>query len=76
MKKQTKKITLDNVLTVIRKWQQNNDVTFVGSFGEFDEKGEVKNDRLIAYGGKELIKIQFDSLRENLKKDKEKFINW
>lgn len=76
MSKTTKKFTLDDVLTVIRKWQLSNDVTFVGSFGEFDKRGEIKNDRLIAYGGKELIKVQLDSLKDELKKNKEEFISW
>lgn len=76
MKKKTKKITLKNVLEVISKWQQSNNVTFVGSFVEFDKKDNVIGDRLIAYGIKDVIKLELKGLQDELKKEKGKFINF
>jgi beta-galactosidase GanA len=74
--KNVKKTTLKDVLNVISKWQQSNDVTFVGSFVEFDKKDNVINDRLIAYGVKDVIKLELKGLQDELKKEKGKFINW
>lgn len=76
-KQTVKKTTLNDVLTVIDKWQKNKDGSFVGSFCEFDKNDEVVNDRMIAFGVKEVINIQLKALCDELKKEKkEEFINW
>lgn len=76
MKKQIKKTTLENVLSVIRKWERSNDVVFIGSFLSFNKKCEVKEDRLIAYGDRKAIKISLSELNKLIKEDKSEFINW
>lgn len=52
------------------------EVCFVGSFFAFDEKGEVVDAKMYAYGTKECIKISLDSLNEEVAKEKDDFINW
>lgn len=87
MKKTTKKITkkkkttLEDVMSVISKWQEQNDTCFCGSFVSFDEDAKneddcIKEDRMIAYGGKKTIKIGLDELVKMIKEDKDEFINW
>ena len=65
----TKKTTLENVLKMIQKWSKNNDTQFFGGFVSFDEKGDVKEDRLICYGLKKCLKISSDDLNKFFKKN-------
>ena len=71
-----KKTTLEDVLKVIHKWQEDNEVNFFGGFVSFDEDGEVKEDRLICYGDKGTIEISVDEFNDLLEKEKDGFINW
>ncbi len=71
-----KKTTLEDVLKVIQKWEKSNDVCFISSFVTFDKDFEVIEDRMIAYGTKEAVKISLNALSDEFKKDKEEFINW
>ncbi len=76
-KTKKKKVTLDNVLTMVQKYSKDNEAFFIGSFVEFDKKDEVKDtSRIIAFGPKGLLKISLDELRDGLKNDKDDFINW
>lgn len=75
MKKTNTDILMDN----IEKWiKENNDqVSFVGSFTVFDKDGNVSDDsRMVAFGPKEVIKISLKELKKGIKNDKEDFINW
>ena len=70
------KTTLKNVLTVIKKWSDDNDVMFYGSFVEFNKKGDVKDDIIIGFGDKKMIKISLSEFNKMLKEEKENFVNW
>lgn len=70
------KTTIDDVLKVVRAFDEDNGNTcFVGSFIVFDDEAEVIDDRLFAYGLKDIIKIQMDTINEILDEDDEDFIN-
>jgi len=68
---------LKQLMKHIATWAKSNkmDVTFVGSFIEFDNEG-YKDGALIAYGNKDIIDSQLKDLTNELKKDKDEFINW
>lgn len=67
----------NDICKAIEKWTEkhNFNATFVGSFIAFDKKGDIKFDRMIACGKKDLIEIQIDSLKQEAKKEKD-FISW
>jgi len=76
---------LKQIMDSIRKWIETNDgnVAFIGDFVSFDEKKMEKNeeditkeDRICAYGSKEVLQIMAEEQRKMLKEDKEDFINW
>ena len=71
-----KKTTLEDVLKVIRKWSEDNKVNFFGGFVSFDDKGEVKEDRLICYGDKDTLGLSVDEFIDLLEEEKEGFVNW
>ena len=56
--------------------KHNNDASFIGSIVAFNKDYEVVDDIILGYGEKDTVKIQLDSLKKELKKDKEEFINW
>lgn len=69
----------------INKWVKANkgEVSFIGSFVSFDpekmEKEEldvIKDNIILAYGGKEMVKIMLKELDDLLKKEKKDFVNW
>ena len=71
---------LDNILTAIGKWVKKHDgnVGFVGSFHAFDEKKdfEIFDDRILAFGPKELILMDLKELAKEVKKETDDFVNW
>ena len=70
---------LNNIFEAIDKWAKKHkeNVNFIGSFMAFKGKDfDVIEDRMIAYGPKESIKISLESLNEEIEKEKEDFINW
>ena len=70
---------LNDIFEAIDKWtnKHKGNVDFIGSFIAFKGKNfDVVDDRLIAYGLKENLKISLESLDEGLKKEKEDFVNW
>lgn len=73
-----KKTTINDILQVIQKWAETHEVSFIGSFVEFDgtDKWEIVDDRIIAFGTKEVIQIDLDSFKEMLDAEKDEFINW
>ena len=71
-----KKTTLQDVLNIIEKWQKTNDVMFHGAFVSFDKESNVVEDRMIAYGEKDVLKISLDEFNKEMKKEKDKFVNW
>ncbi len=71
-----KKTTLEDVLKVIRKWSEDNEVNFFGGFVSFDDKGEVKEDSLICFGLKDTLKISIQEFNKMFNKEKEDFVNW
>ena len=73
-----KKTSLQKLMSNIVKLVEENkgNIDFIGSFVIYDKNGEIKDDRRIAFGNKKTLKIILDDLTMELKKDKEKFINW
>ena len=70
---------LNDIFEAIDKWvkKHKENVNFIGSFMAFKGKEfDVVEDRMIAYGPKESIKISLESLNEEIEKEKEDFINW
>lgn len=67
---------MKEVLKTIQKQQKNNDVIFYGVFVEFNKKGDVKNDKIIAYGDRKTLNISLKEFNKMFKEDKNEFINW
>jgi len=77
-----KKTTLKNVLETISKWEADNNTCFIGSFVSFKKKlkgteDDVKEERMLAFGDKELLEILLKVLLVTVEKSKSKdnFIN-
>ncbi len=49
---------------------------FIGSFFIFDNDSNVIDDRMLAYGPKEVLETSLGALKEELEKEKEEYINW
>ena len=73
------------LLSAIHKWVEanHNDVAFVGSFVSYDREKKkkgledcIKDDIILAYGGKGEVKLLLGELEKNFKKEKGNFINW
>ena len=67
----------------IKKWERSNKdkgriVEFFGSFFAVnpDNEGEVKNDRVFAFGLKKTILNTLKEISKEIKKEKDKFVNW
>ena len=71
-----KKTNLEDVMKVIHKWQEDNDVIFHGGFASFDKEGEVIEDRLICFGDRGALQISLEDFNKEFKKDKSRFVNW
>ncbi len=69
---------MDKIGEDLHKWVQskNGNVCFVTSLIEFNEEGEVINDRIFAFGYKDVIEISLDGIKEEIEKEKEDFISW
>ena len=69
---------MKNIKKSIREWIKKNkkEVCFIGSFVALDKEGDVKDDLMIAYGEKNILKTMLADLDNGLNKDKKKFINW
>ena len=67
---------MKEVLKTIQKQQKNNDVIFYGVFVEFNKKGDVKNDKIIAYGDRKTLNISLKEFNKMFKEYKNEFINW
>jgi len=69
----------ENVLDAIGKWVEKHkgNVHFVGSFMAFKGKNfDVVDDRLFAYGDKNLIRENLKEIDTMVEKEKEEFVNW
>ena len=81
-KRKVKKTTLQDVINVIKKWDDSNeDVCFVGHFVSFDHETKnedefVKECRLFGYGDKDMVKIGLKDLTDEVKKEKSDFVNF
>lgn len=75
-KKKTPTTTLDDVLNMVTKWSKDNNTCFHGMFMSFDKTGDIKEDRLIAFGCKECIEISLKDFIKMVKEDKEEFLDW
>jgi len=66
------------IINAIDKWntKHKNNTSFVGSFIAFDKNSNVIDDRIFTYGYKDSLKIALDALTEEVKKEKEEFVNW
>ncbi len=70
---------LKNIMEAIDKWQKKHkgNVQFVGSFMAFKGKDyEIFDDRILAYGIKDILKIDLKELIKLVSKEKEEFVNW
>jgi len=71
---------LADIIEAISRWIAVNEgrVSFVGSFVAFDEDMNIKEEaeRIFAYGDKEILLIQLNELKKEIKKDKNEFVNW
>jgi hypothetical protein len=69
---------VDEVIKAIDKWAKKHkyNVIFHGGFCAFDKNNNVIDDRLIAYGEKEVLEISMDEMRKEIDKSDESFINW
>lgn len=69
---------MKEITKAIHNWikKNNNKVAFVGSFISFNKEGNVKDDLIVGFGAKGVIKISLDELKDMLKKEKGGFINW
>ena len=76
MEKETKEFK--NMMSAIDKWVKKHDgrVNFVADFIAFDKKIDIIEDRIIAYGPKECIKLSMKEINGYLKEEKEDFCNW
>jgi len=69
----------ENVLEAIHKWVEKHkgNVQFTGSFLAFKGKDcKVVDDRMFAFGFKDMIRDDLKNLDEMIEKEKEEFINW
>ena len=66
----------EKIFKTIREWEKENEVSFIGSFISFDDKGEVNDNKIIAYGDRDCAKIALKGLTGELEKDESEFINW
>ena len=70
---------LKNIFDAIDKWvvKHKGKVCFVGSFMAFKGKEfDVIDDRFIAFGLNESLKLSLKEMSDELKKEKEEFVNW
>lgn len=68
----------NSMLNAIEKWiaSEKGNISMIGSFVSFDMDDEIKNDIMVAYGQRKVIKICLDEINDTIKKDKNEFINW
>lgn len=76
-KKDKKENSLDNIGKAIQDFidEHGGNAMFVGSFFAFDDNSEVVDDRLFAYGDKEVLKISLEEIIKEIDKE-EDFVNW
>lgn len=70
---------LNDIFEAIEKWKEKHkgNVDYICAFAAFRGKEfEVFDDRLLAFGVKDCIKIDLDEMNKILAKDKEEFVNW
>lgn len=70
---------LNNIFKAISEWKDkhNGQVDFVCSFMAFKGKNcDVVDDRLLAYGLKDNLRLSLKEMDEMLDKEKEDFVNW
>lgn len=69
---------IDDITEAIGRWaeEKGRNVQFVGSFFEFDDKGEIIDDRMLAYGSKDTLLISLGRLVQDIAEDKDDFVNW
>lgn len=69
---------LNDILKAIQKWtdKHKGNVQFIGSFCAFKGKEfEVIDDRILAYGLKDNIRLDIKEIQKMLEKE-DKFVNW
>lgn len=75
-----KKTKIDDIIKVINKWSKDNKglVEFHGAFWRFkdDKDFEIIDDRMIAYGTKDSLKISMEELFKDIDEEKDDFISW
>ncbi len=73
-----KKTTLKDVQKIINSWMKTykGQVFMVGSFMAFDKEGEISEDIMFAFGDKKPIKTLLSGISQEIKNDKQDFLNW
>ena len=66
----------EKMFKVMGEWAKEKDVAFIGSFVSFDKEGEVDDNRMVAYGSKEILDISLKEIKDGIDKEDSKFINW
>lgn len=67
------------IMEAIGKWVEKYEgrVNFVASFIGYDDNCDItKDERIIAFGSKECIKLSMKEINEYLKEEKKDFCNW
>ena len=69
---------MDRILNAVANFAKKNggNVCFYAGFIVFDKEGDVKEDRLLAYGGKKCLLISGKELLKMIAKEKKDFVNW
>lgn len=70
---------LNDIFEAIEKWiiKHKGNCEFIGSFCAFKGKDfQVIDDRLIAYGLKDTLKMDLEELTKSIKEEKGEFVNW
>jgi hypothetical protein len=80
-----KKTTLDDIINLIRKWEEDNDyyVCYYGNFISFDqnkmkrdEKNIIKDSGMVCFGPKDDLRIMRQAFQKKYKKEKDDYVIW
>lgn len=68
----------ENLVKAINAYakKHKNNCTFLGCFNGFDKDDNVIDDVIVGYGEKGMMKLHIKQLQEELKDEKDEFVNW
>ncbi len=70
---------LNDILEAIERWvnKHKGNAQFIGSLCAFKGKDfDVVDDRMLAFGFKDMLRDDLKNLDEEVEKEKEDFVNW